>query len=209
MPNPTSSRVYQRPKGAGACLAGLNKLFFGDLTFGESVLTAVLHRSQHRPGSPKQAQTWPDGSTYSIVQETPAFAETGPIYFGLWCAENGVLSQFSHSLFIEIPSRDSLLARTEIKTRPWSVAAPCTFFPAAFFEKYILLIIILLWTHPEWIGALQAHAILHTEQQWEIPDTQQVSNINNKVYYIVCYIVYDTGFGSGNNVEVSKVIHSA
>ena len=54
--------------------------------FGESVLTAVSHRSQHRPGSPKQAQTWPDGSTYSIVQGTPAFAEIGPIYFGLWCA---------------------------------------------------------------------------------------------------------------------------
>ncbi len=47
--------------------------------FGESVLTAVLHGSQHRPGSPKQAQTWPDGSTYSIVQGTPAFAEIGPI----------------------------------------------------------------------------------------------------------------------------------
>ncbi len=41
--------------------------------FGESVLTAVLHRPQHRPGSPKQAQTWPNGSTYCIVQGTPAF----------------------------------------------------------------------------------------------------------------------------------------
>ncbi len=40
--------------------------------FGESVLTAVWHRSQHRPGLPKQAQTWPYGSTYSIVQGTPA-----------------------------------------------------------------------------------------------------------------------------------------
>ncbi len=46
-----------------------------------------------------------------------AFAEIGPIYFGLWCAENGVLNQFSQSLFIEILSRDSLLARTEKKTR--------------------------------------------------------------------------------------------
>jgi hypothetical protein len=62
---------------------------FGDLIFGESVLTAVLHRSQHRPRSPKQAQTRPDGSTYSIVQGTPASAEIGPIYFGLWCAQNG------------------------------------------------------------------------------------------------------------------------
>ncbi len=32
-------------------------------------------------------------------------------------AKNGVLNQFSHSLFIEILSRDSLLARTEIKLR--------------------------------------------------------------------------------------------
>jgi hypothetical protein len=31
MPNPTSPRVCQLPKGAGARLAGLNKLFFGDL----------------------------------------------------------------------------------------------------------------------------------------------------------------------------------
>jgi hypothetical protein len=85
--------------------------------FGESVLTAVSHRSQHRPGSPIQAQTWPDGSTYFIVQGTPAFAEIGPIYFGLWCAENGVLDQFSHSLLFEIPSSDSLLARTDINTQ--------------------------------------------------------------------------------------------
>jgi hypothetical protein len=45
MPNPTSPCVYQLPKVAGACLAGLNKLFFGDLIFGELVLTAVLHLS--------------------------------------------------------------------------------------------------------------------------------------------------------------------
>jgi hypothetical protein len=57
--------------------------------FGESVLSAVSHRSQHRPGWPKQAQTWPDDSTYSIVHGTPAFPEIGPIYFGLWCAKNG------------------------------------------------------------------------------------------------------------------------
>ncbi len=78
MPNPTSvtsPRVCQLPKGAGARLAGLNKLVFLGPDFGESVLTAVLHRSQHRPGSPKQAQTCPNGSTYSIVQGTPAFAE--------------------------------------------------------------------------------------------------------------------------------------
>ena len=80
-------------------------------------MNAVSHRSQHRPGSPKQAQTWPDGSTYSIVQGAPAFAEIGPIYFGLWCAENGVLNQFSHSLLFEIPSSDSLLARTDINTQ--------------------------------------------------------------------------------------------
>ncbi len=76
-----------------------------------------MHWSQHRSGSPKQAQTWPDGSTYSIVQGTPAFAETGPICFGLWCAKNGVLNQFSHSLLFEIPSSDSLLARTDINTQ--------------------------------------------------------------------------------------------
>jgi hypothetical protein len=70
--------------------------------FGESVLTAVLHRSQHWPGSPKQAQTCPNGSTNSIVLETPAFAEIRSICFGFWCAKNGVLNQFSHS-FIEIP----------------------------------------------------------------------------------------------------------
>jgi hypothetical protein len=81
MSNPTSPRVCQLPKGAraawgsGARLAGLTKLFVSDLIFGESVLTAVLHRSQHRPGSLKQAQTWPDGSTNSIVQLTPVFAE--------------------------------------------------------------------------------------------------------------------------------------
>ncbi len=75
---------YQLPEGAEARLAGLNKLFFGDLTLGESVYLAILHRPQHRPGSPKQAQTWPDGPTYSIVQEAPVFAEIGPIYFGLW-----------------------------------------------------------------------------------------------------------------------------
>ncbi len=74
MPNPTSPRVCQLPKGAGACLAGLNKLFFWGPYFGESVLSAVLHLSQHWPGSPKQAKTWPDGSTYSMVQGTPAFA---------------------------------------------------------------------------------------------------------------------------------------
>ena len=92
MPNPTSPRVCQLPKGAGACLAGLNKLFFGDLYFGESVLSAVLHRSQHWPGSPKQAQTWPDGSTYSMVQGTSAFAGIRPICFGLWCAKNCLLN---------------------------------------------------------------------------------------------------------------------
>ncbi len=83
MPNPTSPRVCQLPKGAGARLAGLNKLFFWDLCFGESVFTAVLLWSQHRPGSPKQAQTRRNGSTYSIVQGTPAFAEIRPkMYFG-------------------------------------------------------------------------------------------------------------------------------
>ncbi len=55
----------------------------------------VLHRPQHRPESPKQAQTRPNGSTYSIVQEAPTLAEIGPIYFGLWCAKNGVANQFS------------------------------------------------------------------------------------------------------------------
>ncbi len=89
----------------------------GDLIFGQSVYVTVLHWPQHRPGSPKQAQMWPYGSTYSIVQEAPAFAEIGIIYFGLWCAKNGVLDQFHHSLFIEIPSEDILLARTEIKTQ--------------------------------------------------------------------------------------------
>jgi hypothetical protein len=117
MPNPTSPRVLLAPKGAGACLAGLDKLLLGDLIFGESVYSAVLHRPQHRPGSPNQAQTWPYGSTYSIVQETPALAEIGSIYFSLWCAKNGVRNQFSHSLLIEMPSRDSLLARTEINTQ--------------------------------------------------------------------------------------------
>ena len=81
------------------------------------MLNAVSHRSQHRPGSLKQAQTWPNGSTYSIVQGTPAFAEIGPIYFGLWCAKNGVMNQFFHSLLFEIPSSDSLLARTDINTQ--------------------------------------------------------------------------------------------
>ncbi len=101
MPNPTSPRVYQLPKGAGARLAGLNKLFFGDLVLGELVYSAVLHRPQHRPGSPKLAQTRPDDSNYSIVQEVPAFAEIGPINFVLWCAENGVVNQFSIILRIE------------------------------------------------------------------------------------------------------------
>jgi hypothetical protein len=87
MPNPTSPRVCQLPKGAGGRLAGLDKLFFGDLIFGESVYSAVLHRPQHQPGSPEQAQTWPFGFTYSILPETPPFAEIGLIYFGLWCAK--------------------------------------------------------------------------------------------------------------------------
>jgi hypothetical protein len=120
MPNLTSPRVCQFPKGDGASLAGLNKLLFRDLILVNqslSVLTAVSHRSQHRPGSPKQAQTWPNSSTYSIVQGTPAFAEIGPIYFGLWCAKNGVMNQFFHSLLFEIPSSDSLLARTDINTQ--------------------------------------------------------------------------------------------
>ena len=78
--------------------------------FGWISVFAVLHQPQHWLGSPKQAQTWPDGSTYSIVQGTPAFAEIGAIYFGLWCAKNCVLNQFSHSSFFGIPSRDSLLA---------------------------------------------------------------------------------------------------
>ncbi len=56
---------------------------FWDLIFYESVLPAVLHWSHHRPESPKQAQTRPDGSTDSIVQGTPAFSEIGAIYFGL------------------------------------------------------------------------------------------------------------------------------
>ena len=83
MPSLTSPRVHQLPKGAGARLTGLNKRFLGDLTLDESVYSAVLHRPQPRPGSPKQAQTWPDGSIYSIVQEAPTFAEIGPMYFGL------------------------------------------------------------------------------------------------------------------------------
>jgi hypothetical protein len=37
--------------------------------------------------------------------------------------QNGVLNQFYHSLFIEIPSRDSLLARTEINTQGRQEAA--------------------------------------------------------------------------------------
>jgi hypothetical protein len=37
MPNPISPRVYQLPKGGEARLAGLNKLFIGDLIFGETV----------------------------------------------------------------------------------------------------------------------------------------------------------------------------
>jgi hypothetical protein len=41
----------------------------------------------------------------------------------LWCAKNCVLNQFSHSLLIEIPSRNSLLARTKIKTQDRQEAA--------------------------------------------------------------------------------------
>ncbi len=104
------------PKVLGPLGRSEQAVFFGP-DFGESVLTAVLHRSQHLPGSPKQTQTWPKGSTYSIVQGTPAFAEIGPIYFGLWCAKNGVLNQFSHSLLFEITSSVSLLARTDINTQ--------------------------------------------------------------------------------------------
>ena len=51
------------------------------------------------------------------VEGTPAFAEIGPTCFGLWCAKNGVLNQFSHTLLFEIPSSDSLLARTDINTQ--------------------------------------------------------------------------------------------
>jgi hypothetical protein len=104
-------------------LAGLDKLLFLDLIFGESVYSAVLHQPKHQPGSPKQVQTQPYGSTYSIVQETPAFAEIVPIHFGLWYAKNGVINQFPHSLFIAIPWRDSQLARTEIKSQDRQEAA--------------------------------------------------------------------------------------
>ncbi len=92
--------------------------FIWDLILGESVHSAVLHRPQHRPGSPRQSQTWPYGFSYSIVQETPAFAV---LVYGV--PKNGALNQFSHSLFIEIPWRDSMLARTEIKTRGCQDAA--------------------------------------------------------------------------------------
>ncbi len=105
------------PKVLGPALQVWTSCFFGTWFFGESVHSVVLHRLQDRSGSPKQAQMWPYGSTYFIVPETPAFAEIRSIYFGLWCAKNGALNHFSHSLFIEIPSRDSLLARTEIKTQ--------------------------------------------------------------------------------------------
>jgi hypothetical protein len=59
-----------------------------------------------------------DNPSYSsIVQGMPAFAEIGSIYFGVWCAKNDVLYQFSYSVLIEIPSRDGLLARTDINTQ--------------------------------------------------------------------------------------------
>ncbi len=61
------------------------------------------------------------------MQDTYAFAEirVRTICFGLWCAKNGVLNQFSF-LFIEIPLRDSLLAsqaRTKIKSQDPQEAA--------------------------------------------------------------------------------------
>ncbi len=79
------------PKVLGPAWQVWTSCFLGP-DFGESVLSAALHRSQHWPGSPKQAQTWPDGSTYSMVQGTPAFAGIRPICFGLWCAKNGLLN---------------------------------------------------------------------------------------------------------------------
>ncbi len=136
--HPVRSRLCQIRLHVFASSRSEPAVFLGP-DFGESVLTAVLNRSQHRPGSPKQAQTWPDGSTYSIVQGTPAFAEIRPIYCGLWCAKNGVLNQFFHSLLIEIPSRDSLLARADINTqdRPESAVGVVLAVSACHFETVL------------------------------------------------------------------------
>ncbi len=75
------------------------------------MLTAVLHRSQHRPGSTKQAQTWPYGSNYSIVQGCPRLLKSDQyvLVYGVpkWRPKP------IFPLIIEILSRDSLLARTQ------------------------------------------------------------------------------------------------
>ena len=117
MPNPTrtSPRVCQLPKGAGARFAGLNKLFFWDL-----ILISVNCGLAPVTASARIAQIGSNVARRFYLlhcARVPTFAEIGPIYFGLWCAENGVLNQFSHSLLIEIPWRDSLLAMTDISTQ--------------------------------------------------------------------------------------------
>jgi hypothetical protein len=90
-PNLTSPRVFQSPKGAGACLAGLNKLLFGDPILGELVFVLSctgLSIDQDHPTRHKS------GSSYLILQEVVAFAEIRPVNFGLWCAKHGNLSNF-------------------------------------------------------------------------------------------------------------------
>jgi hypothetical protein len=58
VPDLTSPRVYLSPGGAGAHLSGLNKLFFGYLILGESVLGSVfkLPLPKNRSWASRQAQ---------------------------------------------------------------------------------------------------------------------------------------------------------
>ncbi len=49
--------------------------------FGWTGVWHVLRRPQHRPGSPKQAQTWPTHSDRRIVKEAPAFQVAGARQF--------------------------------------------------------------------------------------------------------------------------------
>jgi hypothetical protein len=55
-----------------------------------------------------------------MVLPTPLYARVcwyrTNIFWFMVC-QNGILNQFSHSLLIEIPSRDSLLARTDINSQ--------------------------------------------------------------------------------------------
>jgi hypothetical protein len=110
------------PQSCWGPLGRSEQAVFRGPDFGWISVLAILHRPQH----PEQTQTWPNGPTYSIVHEEPAFAETRPICFGLWCAK-WRFDQFSFKLQIEaieqyVPQNRTIwLLLTVIKKVVWQL----------------------------------------------------------------------------------------